>query len=145
MATSKRLAELAAAGLHDEQIADQLNTEGFQTGADKPWTTWAVRWARRKEQIKKTAPDLPRRHPLPDRHPDGRYSIAGTAKLFDVSDEVVRRWIKQGIVSADRESYGTHKNVCWLTIHPDQKGVLNSRAAKSRKRSAALKRGRAKQ
>jgi len=144
-AAAKRLAELAAAGLHDEQIATQLNTEEFQTGAQKPWTIWAVRWARRKEQISRVAPDIPRRFSLPDRDPQGRYSIAGTAKLFDVSEEVVRRWVKKGIISAQQEDFETYKRVWWLTIDEDQKEDLEHRATQSRKRSSALKKARTKQ
>jgi len=105
VAAANRLRELAASGLHDEQIAMHLNQEGFQTGKQKPWTLYAVRWARRKERIKRVAPDTPRRLPLPDQHPDGRYSVTGTAKRFMISEYAVRRWIKMGVVSAKRESY----------------------------------------
>ena len=144
-AAAKRLGELAAAGLHDEEIAAQLNTEGFRTGTQKPWNIWAVRWARRKEDIARTAPDIPRKHPLPDRHPDGRYTVSGAAKLFDVSDAVVRRWVEKGIISAEQDAYDTHKNVWWLTIDEDQKTDLEHRAVKARKRSTAVKRSRVKQ
>ncbi len=138
--TAKRLSELAASGLHDEQIAEQLNIEGFQTGVQNPWNIWAVRWARRKEGIGKTAPDLPRSHPLPERYPDGRYSIAGAAKLFDVSEAVVRRWISKGIVQGQRKDFEIHRKVWWITLNEEQKQDLEQKATHARKRSSALKR-----
>jgi DNA invertase Pin-like site-specific DNA recombinase len=114
--TLARLRELAAAGLHDEAIATQLNAAGLTTGAMKPWTAWAVKWARRRAQIPRTAPDRPRSLPLPDRHPDGRYSVGGAAKRFGVSTEVVRRWLQEGLVTGRREPYGQYANVWWLDI-----------------------------
>jgi DNA invertase Pin-like site-specific DNA recombinase len=115
-AARKRLGDLAASGLHDEQIAKQLNEEGFQTGKQKPWTLYAVRWARRKEKITRVAPDIPRRLPLPDQHPDGRYSVTGLAKLFTTSEHTIRRWIRKGVVSGKKESYGPYKGVFWFDI-----------------------------
>jgi len=144
-AAAKRLGELAAAGLHDEQIAAQLNTEGFRTGRQKPWNTWAVRWARRKENIARTAPDIPRRRPLPNHHPDGRYSIGGTAKLFDVREGVVRGWVQKGVVQAEQESYETYRKVWWLTIEEGQKNELRQRAATVKQRASKANRSKEKQ
>ena len=90
-----RLRELAQTGLRDEQIAEQLNAEGFVTGKERLWTAWAIRWARRKEGIERHYPDRPRRTPLPKRHPDGRYSVEGVAERFGVSIDQVRRWIER--------------------------------------------------
>ena len=68
-AAVERMRALAAAGRHDEEIAAILNAEGMRTGRGLPWTTWAVRWTRKKERISRVAPDRPRRdapaRPLP--------------------------------------------------------------------------------
>jgi hypothetical protein len=78
-AVVERLRALAAAGQHDEAIATILNAEGLRTGRGLLWNPWAVRWTRKKERISRVAPDRPRRELLPDRYPDGRYSVAGAA------------------------------------------------------------------
>ena len=59
---------LAAAGRHDEEIAEILNADGMRTGRGLAWNTWAVRWTRKKERICRVAPDRPRRELLPDQH-----------------------------------------------------------------------------
>jgi DNA invertase Pin-like site-specific DNA recombinase len=138
----KRLKELASAGLHDTDIAEQLNKEGHRTGQEKPWSIWAVRWARRKENIKRVAPDLPRAYFLPDRYPDGRYSVSGAAKLFDVSEAAIRRWVRRGIVPAAQEPYKTNANAWRLSIDQDKEQELRTLATASRQRSAALKKAR---
>jgi len=129
-----RIAELAAAGLRDEQIAEGLNAEGLVTGVGKRWNTVAVRWARGRHRILLTAPDLPRSHPLPDRHPDGRYSIRGAVQRFDVSDGVVRRWIRRGLVEATREDYQQHHQVYWLRIDDQTAERLEEVAERARKK-----------
>lgn len=114
--TVARLRALAQTGLRDEQIADQLNAEGFVTGKDRSWTAWAIRWARRKEGIERHYPDQPRRAPLPKRHPDGRYSVAGVAERLRVSIDQVRRWIDRGLVDAQREDFEQHRGVYWVRL-----------------------------
>lgn len=111
-----RLRELAAGGLRDEQIAEALNAEGAVTGKGKPWTSSAVKWTRRKEHIKRSYPDRPRSVPLPDRHPDGRYSVRGAAERLGVSIDQLRRWMKQGLVEATREPFAQHRSACWIRL-----------------------------
>jgi hypothetical protein len=114
--TLDRIRELAAGGKRDEEIASQLNEEGTLTGAGKRWDAVAIKWVRSRHRIRRTALDLPRRRPLPDRHEDGRYSIAGTMRRFQVSDSVVRGWIARGLVPATRENYQVHTGIYWLTL-----------------------------
>jgi DNA invertase Pin-like site-specific DNA recombinase len=115
-AACARIRTLAAEGLHDADIATQLNTEGILSGRGRSWTVSSVRWVRRRVDIKRTAPDRPRTLPLPDRHPDGRYSISGAARAFGISTHVVRRLLKNGDVQGTFEPYGTYQRICWLTI-----------------------------
>lgn len=125
-----RLRRLAADGLRDEEIAVCLNDEGIRTGRDRSWNEVAVKWVRRREGIARVAPDAPRAVRVPDRHADGRYSVAGVAKLFGVSRGVVRGWMQRGTVSASIEPYGQRKRIAWLTID----AAARSRISKERRR-----------
>jgi hypothetical protein len=128
-AAVERLRALAAAGRHDEEIAEILNAEGMRTGRGLAWNTWAVRWTRKKERICRVAPDRPRRELLPDRFPDGRYSVAGAAKRFGVKLDLVRAWIKRGLVKGERHDFHGHRRVWWLEIPEDTAARLERLAA----------------
>lgn len=132
-AALERMRALAAAGRHDGEIAQILNAEGMRTGRGLPWNTWAVRWTRKKERICRVAPDRPRRELLPDRYPDGRYSVAGAAKRFGVKLDVVHAWIKRGLVKAERNDFGAHRRVWWLEIAEDTAARLERLAAPLRR------------
>ncbi len=132
-----RIRELAAEGLHDEAIAEQLNREKILTGADKTWHCWSVRWARRRGAIERTAPDRPRREPLPDRRADGRFSLPGMVRRFGVSETVVRGWIKRGLISGAREDYKQYRKVWWFDIDEATAARLESLSARSRSRRRA--------
>ncbi len=132
-AAVERMHALAAAGRHDEEIAEILNAEGMRTGRGLTWNTWAVRWTRKKERICRVAPDRPRRELLPDRYPDGRYSVAGAAKRFGVKLDVVRAWIKRGLVKGERNDFQAHRQVWWLEIAEDTAARLERLAAPLRR------------
>jgi DNA invertase Pin-like site-specific DNA recombinase len=113
---AERLRELISSGLHDEDVAASLNAEGIPTGQGKTWDRWAVKWARRKEGILRVAPDKPRRLPMPDLHPDGRYSIRAASRRLGVSHYTVRKWIKRGAMRARREDFEQHRGVWWIEV-----------------------------
>jgi hypothetical protein len=115
--TIERIRQLASGGLHDDEIARQLNTEGRCSGAGLAWKEDTVRGARRHKGIELVVADRPRMRPLPYQHPDdGRYSIPGAMAHFGVTENVVRAWIRQGLVRASRADYGTHRGAYWLEI-----------------------------
>jgi DNA invertase Pin-like site-specific DNA recombinase len=115
-AAAERVRALCELNLNDPQVAARLNAEGLRTGANRPWTPWAVERVRSRESIPSTA--LPvRSTPTPDRDEKGRFSVAGAARHFKVSIHVIRGWIQAGRVTAQRESYGTHHDVLWLAIN----------------------------
>jgi DNA invertase Pin-like site-specific DNA recombinase/uncharacterized protein YndB with AHSA1/START domain len=135
--TIERIRQLAAAGLHDDEIARQLNTERRVTGAGLAWKEDLVRRARRHKCIDLVVADRPRMHPLPQQHPDGRYSVPGAAARFGVSPDIVRRWIKRGLVTGSRADFGTHRGVYWLQIDDVTEMRLKESGYNSKERSKA--------
>ncbi|MDP2703404.1 MAG: recombinase family protein [Candidatus Rokubacteria bacterium] len=129
----ERLRGLAAAGRHDEEIAEILNADGMRTGRGLAWNTWAVRWTRKKERICRVAPDRPRRDLLPDHFPDGRYSVAGAAKRFGVTLDVIRVWVRRGLMQGERNDFQAHRRVWWLEIPEDTAARLEHLAAPLRR------------
>jgi hypothetical protein len=130
----QRVRELATAGGHDEEIAKQLNDEGLRTGTGREWDLEAVRQLRSRHQIARVAPDRPRMRPLPDRYPDGRYSVPGVMAHFGVSRSLVYQWIEKGLLQASRADYGTHRNAYWLDIDADTAAQLKKRRRGPRKK-----------
>jgi hypothetical protein len=133
----ERIRDLAAAGLRDDEIAQQLNTDGVRTGANLAWKEDLVRGARRTHAINRVAPDRQRMPPLPHRHPDGRYSVPGAAARFGVSHAVVYAWVKHGLVNSSRADFGTHHDAYWLEIDDVTAARL---AARLRRRAQAIRR-----
>jgi len=129
----ERMRALAAAGRHDEEIAEILNADGMRTGRGLAWNTWAVRWTRKTERICRVAPDRPRRELLPDQFPDGRYSVAGAAKRFGVTMDVIRAWVRRGLVPGERNDFQAHRRVWWLEISEDTAARLERLAAPLRR------------
>ena len=129
----ERLCALAAAGRHDEEIAEILNADGMRTGRGLAWNTWAVRWTRKTERICRVAPDRPRRELLPDQFPDGRYSVAGAATCFGVTMDVIRAWVRRGLVPGERNDFQAHRRVWWLEIAEDTAARLERLAAPLRR------------
>jgi len=129
----ERMRALAAAGRHDEEIAEILNADGMRTGRGLAWNTWAVRWTRKTERICRVAPDRPRRELLPDQFPDGRYSVAGAATRFGVTMDVIRAWVRRGLVPGERNDFQAHRRVWWLEIAEDTAARLERLAAPLRR------------
>jgi hypothetical protein len=89
---------LAALGMGDEAMAEKFNEEKLTTGHHGRWTVQAVKRIRLEHTSTRRAPNAHARQPLPDRRPDGRNSVRGAMKWFDVNSDKVRRWIKRGMV-----------------------------------------------
>ncbi len=128
-----RISKLAAAGLHDDEIAERLNAAGMRTGAGRAWKEDLVRNARRIHRIRLVVPDRERMPPLPHRHPDGRYSVPGAAVRFGVSHSVIYAWIKEGLVTTSRADFGTHHQAYWLHIDRVTASRLRTRKATAKK------------
>jgi hypothetical protein len=126
---SGAVTEIEVPRLHRREIATVLNAEGMRTSHELAWNTTAVRWARKRERISRAAPDRPRRALLPDRYPDGRYSVAGAAKRFGVKLDLVRAWVNRGLLKAERNDFQQHRGVWWLDIPEDTAASLERLAA----------------
>ena len=135
----KRIGELAALRFVDRIIAERLNAEGVKSGSGRPWTASSVKHVRLEHKIARSAVVLRRRGRLPDRHPDGRYSMRGAMKRFGVSHRQILRWAERGIVQAVREDFEDHQSVWWLTIDADAAEQINKRkTTKSRSQDAEI-------
>jgi len=119
MAAIERIRQLATLRLLDRVIAETLNGEGVKSGSGRPWTASSVKHVRLEHKIGGSMVVPQRRHRLPDRHPDGRYSMRGAMKRFGVSHRQILRWVERGILQAVREDFEDHQSVWWLTIDAD--------------------------
>jgi hypothetical protein len=128
-----RIGELAARGMQDAAVAERLNAEKLVTGTLRPWTASSVKHMRLEHTSIRKSPNRDARKPLPDRHPDGRYSITGAMKRFDVNEDKVRRWIKRGLVDAVREDFEWCYGAWWLTIDDATAKRLEEDATKRRR------------
>ncbi len=131
-----RLRELAAAGVHDRQIAERLDAEGFITGMGKRWNLDGVRNMRSRHQIPSNAPRTPPCEPVPDRRQDGCFSVRGAAHHFGVHIDVIRRWISKGAVPISREPGMTGtRGAVWLHVDEETETRLWVLASEARQRS----------
>jgi DNA invertase Pin-like site-specific DNA recombinase len=124
--------QLASLKLYDHIIAEKLNAEGVRSGTGRAWTPSAVKHVRLNHKIPGVPSVLPRRKPLPDRHPDGRYSIRGAMKRFGVSERQLMRWVECGMAQGAREDFGGYKSVWWLTIAPETEAQIEKRKIRKR-------------
>ncbi len=132
-AAIERIRELTELGMADGAMAERLNEEGFVTGRSRRWTAEAVKRMRLMHTTVRRAPTCGDRQALPDRHPDGRYSVGGAMKRFGVSGDRVRRWIKRGLVEAVREDFEWCKGAWWLSIDETTAKRLEKVAVKRRR------------
>lgn len=126
-----RFRALVAQGLHDEQVAEQLNREGHKTGWGMAWNLWAVRWTRHHDGVERVAPDLPRLKRSADRLPDGSYSVAAAAERYGVSKNIVRRWIRAGLVAARRVEQPKQARTLYLSINAVTDNKLRAIASRT--------------
>jgi len=139
IAAIERIRELATLRLVDRVIAEKLNAEGVKSGSGRDWTASSVKHVRLEHKIARSMAVPRRRHRLPDRHPDGRYSMRGAMKRFGVSQHQVMRWVERGMLQAVREDFEDHQSVWWVTIDADAaERIDNRRTAKRRSQDAKI-------
>jgi DNA invertase Pin-like site-specific DNA recombinase len=139
IAAVERIRELATLQLVDRVIAERLNAEGVKSGSGRDWTASSVKHVRLEHKIARSMAVPRRRHRLPDRHPDGRYSMRGAMKRFAVSQHQVMRWVERGMLQGVREDFEDHQSVWWLTIDADAaERIDNRRTTKRRSQDAKI-------
>jgi hypothetical protein len=110
----ERIRELTAGGLHDDEVAARLNSDGMRTAKNLPWTASAVIHVRCNNKITKAR--RPRRTVLPDRHPTtNEFSVRAAAVHLGVTKSMVEYWIKGNAIPSRRERYAQYDAV-WLDI-----------------------------
>jgi uncharacterized protein YndB with AHSA1/START domain len=129
--------ELAAEGKHDSDIAQRLNVDGHTRASGQAWTTTSVGRARIAEGIERVAPVRHASLKVPQRLPDGSWTVAAVAERYGVSHHIVRRWVRLGVIKARSARFEHRPNILWLTIdeHTDQRvrDILQRRAADNSK------------
>jgi len=114
--TVDRIRDLART-LSADQIARQLNEEGFQTPTGKLFTASKIRWIRYRYAI-----------PGAQLQPPGEITVKDAAERFGVSPGVVYYWIERGIIKARRINPGLPY---WIMIDDDKEKELREWIANS--------------
>jgi hypothetical protein len=107
-ALQQRVRELLAEQRLDDDIAAILNTEGFRTARDHPFTSKMI-WLLR-QQWGLPAAKINGPHPL--WWDDGTYSIEGAAAIIGVSPGTIYKWLQCGRV----EGYQLVKGTPWKIV-----------------------------
>ena len=78
---------------HDDEIAQLLGAEGYQSSTGKPLTQSMIQWVRHKHRI--PAPKLPA----------NTFSVGQLGERYGVSKGVVYYWIDRGVVVAEQRKH----------------------------------------
>jgi len=110
------IGEATVEGLTDTETAERLNTLKIPAPGPGEWTQARVRSARRECQIIKRRNGRPTKVPLPECHPDGRYSIAGAARVLGTDPHQVRSWIRRGRLEAEVVPHAGYPHARWVHL-----------------------------
>ena len=110
---------LVGEGLDDKTIASRMATALVETPAQTRWTAEKVKRIRLRRNLKRPQSEAPKLTPLPDRHPDGRYSIAAAAKRLGVCRSTIRSRIARGLLQASQEDFGWKRGATWVDLDGD--------------------------
>ena len=100
----QRLQQGTADGWMDDEIADQLNKEGFRTARGHTFTgnlVWLLRHQWRITPAKENGNAY-----NPAQWADGSYSVAGVAKILGVTVGTVYKWLHQGRIAGQQRAKG---------------------------------------
>lgn len=84
-----------AANHHDDEIAQLLSAEGYQSSTGKPLTQSMIKWLRYKHRIPAPQP------------PDDTLSVGQLCERYCVSHWVVHYWIDRGLIAAEQRKPNT--------------------------------------
>lgn len=109
-----RIQAMLDEGLANDLIAQHLDAEGFRTAKRRAWTASAVAHVRASYKLRRQTKLV--KSFLPDRHPTtGFYSIPGAARRFGVTRDVVKSWVRRGLVPVHNTRFGRY-DARWLDI-----------------------------
>ncbi len=77
----------------------------------------------------------PRKAPLPDQFPDGRWSVPGLARRFLTHRATVRGWMVRGIVQVEYQAYGDYPRAAWIHLDEDATKRLEELARRRQNRT----------
>ena len=123
-AIANRLRQLAV-HLPDDQIAGQLNAEGFPTATGLPWTLARVRAVRRKHHIPTGCPYLPSQVSGLTRG-DGLIPAQSAAKRLGISRFMISDWFHAGLLIGHQRSPGA---ALWIRLTAEDIQRLDGSAA----------------
>jgi DNA invertase Pin-like site-specific DNA recombinase len=98
----------------DDDIAVQLNTEGFRSGNEGAFSESKIQWIRYVYQIKSRCPRGPAACPQGQRG-DGRYSARAAAALLNVTVYTIAEWCKTGKLDGVQ---AVPRGPWWVTLTP---------------------------
>ena len=109
--------------LSDDQIAQQLNAEGFPTATGLPWTLERVRAVRRRHSIPTACP-----LGTPDSGPrgDGLVKSTEAAQLLGVNACMISEWFRQGLISGQQRKPG---GWLWIRLSAEDLSRLDGSAS----------------
>ena len=109
----------------DREVAELLDAEGLRTGAGIPFNADAVRWLRQTYGLKTLAQRL---------RDSGKLTIREMAAQMGTSEWIVRKWARDGCLSATRHG----RKAIWLLDPPeDQPAAIRELAVRYAERPAA--------
>ncbi|HEX5747207.1 MAG TPA: recombinase family protein [Archangium sp.] len=110
----------------DAQIVAELNQLGLRSGANIPWNKRTVARVRSRKGLRHLPMSVGTGQ-QPARRADGLYSVRGVAERFNVSEAIVRYWMKRGWL--EPVEGGGRGHVCWFKL--DRKALKRLNAAKA--------------
>jgi excisionase family DNA binding protein len=122
----QRIRELHAQQKLDDEIAEALNAEGFQTTKLKPFNSDAVWFLRNRMGL----PPVIWQQSNPDRWEDGTYSVQGAAKILGVFPGTVYKWLQTGRL----EGHQLRKGTPWkIVLTPEKEESLQKYLQRARR------------
>jgi DNA invertase Pin-like site-specific DNA recombinase len=114
------------------EIAEALNRHGLTNNRGEPWRENSVRCVRERHGIRHVGPSRAQM-PVPNRRPDGLYSMRGVAARLDVTEGTIDYWLRRGwLRPIDGSGRGQAR---WFRLDPATVSRLKARKHRRRAKS----------
>lgn len=84
--------------------------------------------------VREAGPRTPEKPALPDRRPDGAWSIPGLARRFDISEEAVRGLHQRGRITGCQGDHGPYRGAWWFVLDETAEQTLRETAERAARR-----------